>query len=251
MSVSDTTKRKVLAASGNQCAHPDCSELMFDLDHETILGKICHIKGSKPGSARYDEHQPNEERHSFGNLIALCGKHHDIIDDNEDRYPVELLLRWKATHEESFLNQREIGWLGECRTTIFVEKGNPNFAVEYWFDRNGTPQLYTPEQKAYRMATIDFTILLSKVAGVLALIPQIKHESQIPHLIQQAQQLKLNDEGLVSTIYHLLLELQDLKVSELAVAQTQGNIADNRETFRKLGEELLAARIADPKLKHV
>ena len=119
MSVSDTTKRKVLAASGNQCAHPDCSELMFDIYHETILGKICHIKGSKPGSARYDEHQSNEERHSFGNLIALCGKYHDIIDDNEDQYPVALLLRWKATHEEIFLKQREIGWLGECRTTIF------------------------------------------------------------------------------------------------------------------------------------
>jgi len=45
--------------------------------------------------------------------------------------------------------------------------------------------------------------------------------------------------------------LQDLKVSELAVAQTQGNLAENREVFRKLGEELLAKRMNEPRLKHV
>ena len=251
MSVTDTTKKKLLAASGNQCAHPDCSELMFDLDHETILGKICHIKGSRPGAARYDKDQSDDERHSFSNLIALCGKHHDLIDDNEDRYTVEILQRWKRNHEESFLNQREIGWLGECRTTIFVEMGAPNLVVEYWFDRRGTPQIYTPEQKAYRMATIDFTILLSNVSQILNMIPQIKHDSQVPWLVDKVQKLKLNDEGFLSTVYQLLFELQDLKVSELAVAQTQGNLAENRDAFRKLGEQLLAARINRPKLKHI
>lgn len=251
MSVTETTKRKLLAASGNQCAHPDCSELMFDLDHETILGKVCHIKGSRPTSARYDKDQSDDDRHSFNNLIALCGKHHDLIDDNEERYTVEILRRWKCNHEESFLNQREIGWLGECRTTIFVEKGGPNFAVEYWFDSNGKPQLYTPEQKARRMATIDFTILLSKMATVIDITSQLKDASQISYLQNEVKKLKLNDEGFVSTIYHLLFELQDLKVSELAVAQTQGNLAENREAFRKIGEELLEARINNPKLKYV
>ena len=239
MGITDTTKRKLLAASGNQCAHPDCNELMFDLDHETILGKICHIKGSRPGSARYDKTQLDDERHSFSNLIALCGKHHDLIDDNEDRYTVEVLQRWKISHEESFLNQREIGWLGKCQTTLLIEKGYPSLAVDYWFDQRGIPQVYTPEQKAYRMATMDFTILLSKVAKILNAVPEIKCESQIPYLINQVQKLKLNDEGFVSTVYHLLFELQDLKVSELAVAQTQGDLAQNREEFRKLGEELL------------
>lgn len=251
MSVNETTKRKILAASGNQCAHPDCSELIFDLDHETILGKICHIKGSRPKSARYDKNQLDKDRHSFNNLIALCAKHHDLIDDNEDRYTVEVLSRWKLNHEESFLDKREIGWLGECRTTIFVEKGGPNFSVEYWFDSNGKPQLYTPEQKARRMATIDFTVLLSKVATIFDITSQLTDASQISYLQNEVKKLKLNDEGFVSTVYHLLFELQDLKVSELAVAQTQGKLAENRETFRKIGEELLASRINNPKLKHV
>jgi hypothetical protein len=101
------------------------------------------------------------------------------------------------------------------------------------------------------MATIDFTILLSNVTQILNMIPQIKHDSQIPWLVDKVQKLKLNDEGFLSTVYQLLFELQDLKVSELAVAQTQGDLAENREAFRKLGEQLLAARINEPKLKHI
>ena len=54
------------------------------------------------------------------------------------------------------------------------------------------------------------------------------------------EKLKLHEEGFVSTVYFLLFEMQDLKVSELAVVQTQGNLAENCETFRKLGEKLLA-----------
>ncbi|PHS35526.1 MAG: hypothetical protein COB07_13135 [Sulfurovum sp.] len=251
MSVTETTKRKLLAASGNQCAHPDCSELMFDLDHQTILGKICHIKGSKSRSARYDKNQSDEDRHSFNNLIALCGKHHDLIDDNEERYTVELIRRWKRNHEERVASQRDIGWLGESRTTIFVENGGVQFTVEYWFDSKGNPQVFSPEQKALRTATIDFTILLSGVSEVFGIISQITDTTQIPHLQQKVEKLKLNDEGFVSTVYHLLFEMQDLKVSELAVAQTQGKLSENLETFRKLGEKLLADRIENPKLKHI
>jgi len=251
MSVSETTKRKLLAGTGNRCAHPDCNELIFDIEHQTILGKICHIKGSKPKSARHDKSQSNDSRHSFDNLIGLCGKHHDIIDDNEERYTVELLTRWKRNHEEEIADQKDIGWLGECRTTIFVEKGKPNFAVEYWFDKDGKSQIYSPEQKALRTATIDFTILLSKVSEIFGTISQITDSSQIQFLQKSVKKLKLNDEGFVSTVYHLLFEMQDLKVSELAVAQTQGKMPDNLETFRKLGEELLAERIKNPKLKHI
>ncbi len=224
---------------------------MFDLEHETILGKVCHIKGSRPESARYDENQSDKDRHSFNNLIALCGKHHDLIDDNEERYTVEVLRRWKFNHEENFLNQREIGWLGECRTCILVGKDGLNFGVEYWLDSNGNPQVYTPEQKALRMATIEFTALLSNVASVFNIAFQLTDASQISYLQNEIKNLKLNDEDFISTIYYLLYELQDLKVSELSVAQTQGNMAENMEKFRKLGDDLLVARINDPKLNHI
>ena len=251
MSVTETTKKKVLAASGNQCAYPNCKELMLDLEHQTIIGKICHIKGSKSNSARYDKNQSDEDRHSFNNLICLCGKHHDIIDDNVELYTVETLHKWKQNHEEKIANLKEIGWLGESRTKIFIQKRGPQVAIEYWFDSNGVPQVFTPEQKALRTATIDFRMLLSGVSEIFDVIFQLDDASQIPYLQQKIRKLKLNKEGFFSTVYHLLFELQNLKVSELAVAQTQGNIIDNLETFRKLGEKLLNERIENPKLKHV
>ena len=63
------------------------------------MGKICHIKGARPGSARYDRDQSAVERHGFDNLMLMCGRHHDVIDDDEEAYSVERLLKMKADHE--------------------------------------------------------------------------------------------------------------------------------------------------------
>jgi hypothetical protein len=91
--------KRLFAVSGNQCAFPKCTEPL--VVGETVTGKICHIKGNKDGSARYDETQPDEERHGFENLILMCGKHHDVIDDDEEAYTIERLVRMKADHERS------------------------------------------------------------------------------------------------------------------------------------------------------
>ena len=93
------TVKRLFAVSGNQCAFPKCPQTL--VDGETVTGKICHIKGNKKGSARYDETQSNEDRHGFANLILMCGKHHDVIDDDEEAYTVDRLLRMKANHEQS------------------------------------------------------------------------------------------------------------------------------------------------------
>lgn len=45
----------LFARSGNQCAFPKCrAPMAFD---ETLTGEVCHIKGARPGSARYDPNQ--------------------------------------------------------------------------------------------------------------------------------------------------------------------------------------------------
>jgi len=93
-----STVKRLFAVSGNQCAFPKCASSL--IDGETVTGKICHIKGKKKGSARYDEGQSNEERHSFENLILMCGRHHDVIDDDEEAYTVQRLVRMKVDHEQ-------------------------------------------------------------------------------------------------------------------------------------------------------
>ncbi len=94
---SDATVKRLFALSGNGCAFPKCSATL--IDGSAVVGKICHIKGARPGSARYDEQQNATDRHSFENLILMCGRHHDVIDDDEEAYTVDRLLKMKVAHE--------------------------------------------------------------------------------------------------------------------------------------------------------
>ena len=88
--------KRLFGESGNLCAFPKCTQAI--IRGATVLGKVCHIKGRKPGSARYDAAQSNEERHGYDNLVLLCGIHHDVIDDDEKSYTVARLHEIKAAH---------------------------------------------------------------------------------------------------------------------------------------------------------
>src|SRR5258708_2257710 len=91
--------KRLFAVSGNRCAFPKCSTPLVDPKSESILGEICHIKGERPGAARYDASQDNELRHGFENLILLCNVHHKIVDDDDTAYTVDRLLQMKRQHE--------------------------------------------------------------------------------------------------------------------------------------------------------
>jgi hypothetical protein len=93
------TIERLFALSGNRCAFPGCT---FELFHEgAAVGEICHIKAQKLGGPRYDRQQSDEERHSFENLILLCGTHHTVIDGDETTYTVQRVTNMKRAHEVS------------------------------------------------------------------------------------------------------------------------------------------------------
>ena len=93
------TIKRLFAVSGNRCCFPKCEHTLVDKISGKVTGIICHIKGKKEGSARYDPEQSNEERHGFDNLLLMCPIHHDIIDDDEEKYTVAKLIQIKADHE--------------------------------------------------------------------------------------------------------------------------------------------------------
>jgi hypothetical protein len=95
--------KKLFAYSGNQCAIPTCSEPLVD-PSGTMLGKIAHICAAESGGARFDPNMSNESRRSFDNLMVVCGRHHDVIDDpaNTPAYPVQKLRQFKTDHEGRF-----------------------------------------------------------------------------------------------------------------------------------------------------
>jgi len=109
-SISHKHMKLLLQRSGDRCAFPDCRKLLSvssnDLDDAVILGEMAHISGEKAGSktgnnasARYDVKMTDDERNSYKNLIYLCREHHRIIDEQENTYSVDRLLKMKNEHE--------------------------------------------------------------------------------------------------------------------------------------------------------
>ncbi len=100
-----STIKKLYGLSGNQCAAPRCNNQLVMIDEDTnkktITSNVCHIEAASPNGPRYNQNMTNEERHHFNNLILLCSTCHIIIDkkDNESKYTVDLLKKWKIDHE--------------------------------------------------------------------------------------------------------------------------------------------------------
>jgi len=94
-----TTIKRLFALSNNRCAFPRCITTLITPSGD-VHGKICHIKARSRKGPRYDESQSDEARHSFDNLILLCGQHHDTIDKQPELYTADILLEIKHAHEK-------------------------------------------------------------------------------------------------------------------------------------------------------
>ena len=104
----DHDRKKLWARPGNICSFPGCGiELVQEKRATKVTGVEAHIKGEKPGTARYDPNQPPEEGETYENRILLCPTHHTMVDASEADWTVERLLEMKATHESQIRwNQR-------------------------------------------------------------------------------------------------------------------------------------------------
>jgi hypothetical protein len=89
--------------SGNCCAMPECRrKLVINKrggDKESIIGEMAHIRGEKPGAARYDVGMTDKERNCYENLLLVCASDHKRIDDQPKTYNVQKLYEIKAQHE--------------------------------------------------------------------------------------------------------------------------------------------------------
>ncbi len=102
--ISDRVKKQLYALSGNECANPLCHNKLVYPDDNAKDDQICHIEAASPDGPRYNQNQTDEERRGFDNLILLCHRCHDMIDNNPDIYTVELLKKWKQEHEDIYKN---------------------------------------------------------------------------------------------------------------------------------------------------
>jgi tetratricopeptide (TPR) repeat protein len=89
---------------GYRCSNPGCGRLTSGpRDHpekSVNIGVAAHITAASPGGARYDPTLTQTERRSVSNGIWLCQDHAKLVDNDAERYTVDLLRDWKKKAEE-------------------------------------------------------------------------------------------------------------------------------------------------------
>lgn len=100
-----STREAIIASSGGRCAK--CFKLISERKegsiNVSIVSKVAHIRGKKPGSSRYDDSMSDKERDSYANLILLCADCHTVVDAQPDDYSVKTLQILKHRHGKKFI----------------------------------------------------------------------------------------------------------------------------------------------------
>src|SRR6266850_1793484 len=101
MAVKETLALRV----GVRCSNPQCrkptSGPQEDPSQAVNIGVAAHITAASPGGPRYDPRLSPEERRSATNGIWLCQNCAKLVDNDETRYPVDIIRDWKAQSEET------------------------------------------------------------------------------------------------------------------------------------------------------
>ncbi|WP_230771546.1 SAVED domain-containing protein [Sphingomonas sp. Leaf4] len=92
------------ALAGGRCEYRGCNEnLVGDLisgKRDALFGYIAHIVGDSEDGPRGDKVLSPKLAKELSNLMLLCGRHHKLIDvDDEEGHPVKLLHAMKDAHE--------------------------------------------------------------------------------------------------------------------------------------------------------
>lgn len=102
-SYSEKTLKVLFALSGNQCAHPECTNTLIEPATENsdalVTAHICHIYAISTDGPRGKPGLTQKELNSPENLILLCRHHHGVVDGQHETYPAALLKEWKQSHE--------------------------------------------------------------------------------------------------------------------------------------------------------
>lgn len=147
------------------CSNPDCKKLTIspDLNSDTnvlYIGRAAHICAASPGGPRYNVTMTDEQRSAIQNAIFLCANCADMIDDNNgESFPVAVLNKWKADHENWITTNLNKSITSQSNITIF-SIGQTGGQTAHTIINNKTPKrsILNPEHiintlKQYPVAT--------------------------------------------------------------------------------------------------
>ena len=100
---SQKTLKILFGLSGNQCAHPECTNPLIEpateKSNDLVITQICHIYAISAAGPRGKIGLTEQELNSLENLILLCPNHHTVVDGQHESYPADMLREWKRRHE--------------------------------------------------------------------------------------------------------------------------------------------------------
>ena len=257
-----TTRIRLVGVSHNQCNHPNCDATLVEIDVKSnravITGQAAHIKGDKPGAARYDKLMTDDERSDFDNLIMLCPRHHKLIDDKESRdsYSVELIKKWKGDHLEKFSKVEDRNWIYLGGTLSYVEDGyvEDDYAVKihYWVDKNGKAQIYTPERLVVAQSLKRMGRLFSEIQSAFSCLDTATGQPSNPsHITQndsyvrimkdEYERIKEGNPNFVSHLHTLQMLCKDITIGELMIASTHNGYKMRENMYLQADEAIQEA----------
>jgi hypothetical protein len=117
--------REILAKRvGVRCSNPGCRQPTSGPQADTLkainVGVAAHITAAASGGPRYDPELSPEMRKSAGNGIWLCQTCAKLVDNDEQRYSVDILRRWKTISETAALRSLENRGGAEDEELLFL-----------------------------------------------------------------------------------------------------------------------------------
>ena len=107
------TKGVLARRVGYRCSNPNCRKLTCGPQETPTksvnIGVAAHLAAAAPGGPRYDLQMNPQERGEIENGIWLCQNCAKLIDNDEARYTVDLLRRWRRISEEAARLEVETG----------------------------------------------------------------------------------------------------------------------------------------------
>ncbi len=100
-SIATNIARKLWAQCGGFCQNPSCNKYLFTIVEEDAvsLANVAHIIGHGKNGPR-SEHELADyiDKDGIENLVMLCLECHKVVDELEDKFPVNQMQAWKASH---------------------------------------------------------------------------------------------------------------------------------------------------------
>ena len=103
----EKTKDILARRVGYRCSNPNCRKLTSgpqeDQSKALNIGVAAHITAASPGGPRYDARFSSDERRTPDNGIWLFQNSAKLVDNDEQRYTTDLLVKWKNLSENAAL----------------------------------------------------------------------------------------------------------------------------------------------------